>query len=430
MATDRRRSVSAPARRAAREARRIRPDEIDLERPFQPDLDPRQLAALRRGRLERLQATMRSRGTAICLLFSPANIRYATGTDVMGVWSATTFARHALVPADGEPVLFEYPGSMHVSERLVGDVRPAREWQFKVPSAEGPARAWAREIGAVMAELGLAGERLAVDKLDVPGFLALGAEGVEVADAGPVTLEAREVKTEEELGVVRLNGTIGDEMLAELEAAIRPGVREYELLAALSHALLRRHGEFLSTRLLASGDRTNPWMHEAHGRVVRAGEMVALDTDAHGYEGYVIDVSRGFLCGDGPPDREQRDAYGAAFEVVQGMADAVRPGMTFWELANAAPELDERYREQRYASLGHQAGLEIEGPDIPYPDEADSWTPELAERTLRPGMVLSLQCYAGAVGGSAGVKLEDQVIVTDHGCELMCRYPYDERLLA
>jgi Xaa-Pro aminopeptidase len=260
----------------------------------------------------------------------------------MGVWSATTFARHCVVPAHGDPVLFEYPGSMHVSERLVRDVRPALEWQFKVPSAEGPARAWAREIGGVMAQLGVAGERLAVDKLDAPGFLALGAEGVEVADAGPVMFDAREVKTDEELGVVRLNGTIGDEMLAELEAAIRPGVREYELLAVLSHALLRRHGEFLSTRLLASGERTNPWMQEAHGRVVREREMVALDTDAHGYEGYVIDLSRGFLCGDGPPDCEQRDADRAAFEVVQGMADAVRSGITLWELANAAPELDER----------------------------------------------------------------------------------------
>jgi Xaa-Pro aminopeptidase len=110
------------------------------------------------------------------------------------------------------------------------------------------------------------------------------------------------------------------------------------------------------------------------------------------------------------------------------MTDLVRPGMTFWEFSNAAPTLPERYRHQRYASLGHQAGLEVEGPDFPYPDEAERWTPALAERTLRPGMVLSLQCYAGAVGGSTGVKLEDQVIVTEDRCELMCRYPYDPRL--
>jgi Xaa-Pro aminopeptidase len=418
------------ARRATRESRRISPGELRDRRPIHPDLEPPRLAALRRGRLERLQATLRGRGVPLCLFFSPANIRYATGTDVMGVWSASTFERHCVVPADGEPVLFEYPGSIHVSERLVRDVRPAREWQSKVPSAEAPARAWAREIRSLMAELGHAGEPLAVDRLDTPGFLALAKEGVRIADAGPVTLEAREIKTDEELDVVRLNGRIGDEVLAELEGAVSPGVREYELLAVLAHALLRRHGEFLSTRLLASGRRTNPWMHEAHDRIVRDGEMVVLDTDAHGYEGYVIDLSRGFLCGDGEPDAEQRDTYRAAHEVVQGMTDAVRPGISYWDLANAAPELPECYRPQRYASLGHQAGLEVEGPDIPYPDEAESWTAALAERTLRPGLVLSLQCYAGAVGGSTGVKLEDQVIVTRDGCELMCRYPYDERLLA
>jgi Xaa-Pro dipeptidase len=407
---------------------RIRPGDLRDQAPIHPDLGPDELAALRRSRLERLQATMRARDVEICLFFSPANIRYATGTDVMGVWSAMTFERHCVVPASGPPVLFEYPGSMHVSERLVRDVRPAFEWQDKVPSAEANARAWARAMRSLMAELGHAGARLAVDKLDTPGFLALQSEGVEIDDAGPVTLDAREVKTDEELGVVRLNGRIGDEMLAEVEGAVRPGIREYELLAVLSHALLRRHGEFLSTRLLVSGQRTNPWMHEAHGHIVQEGEMVVLDTDAHGYEGYVIDLSRGFLCGDGAPDAEQRDTYMAALEVVQGMTDLVRPGMTFWEFSNAAPTLPERYRHQRYASLGHQAGLEVEGPDFPYPDEAERWTPALAERTLRPGMVLSLQCYAGAVGGSTGVKLEDQVIVTEDRCELMCRYPYDPRL--
>lgn len=249
-------------------------------------------------------------------------------------------------------------------------------------------------------------------------------------DAGPVTMDAREIKTDDELDVVRVNGRIGDEMLAELEESIRPGMREYELLAVLSHALLRRHGEFLSTRLLVSGPRTNPWMHEAHDRIVREGEMVVLDTDAHGYEGYLIDISRGFLCGDGSADAEQRDTYTAAHEVVQGMTDEVRPGVTFWELSNAAPKLPERYLAQRYASLGHQAGLAVEGPDIPYPDDVESWTSALAAHTVRAGMVLSLQCYAGAVGGSTGVKLEDQVIVTDDGCELMCRYPYDQRLLS
>jgi Xaa-Pro dipeptidase len=372
---------------------------------------------------------MRAHGTAVCLFFAPANIRYATGTDVMGVWSATTFERHCLVPAEGDPVLFEYPGSMHVSARVVRDVRPAREWQFKLPDAGAPARAWAGEIMDAAAELGLAGEPLAVDRLDTPGFSALLDAGVELADSGPVTMDAREVKTPEELEVVRRNGTIGDEMLAELEAAVRPGVREYELLAVLSHALLRRHGEVLSTRLLVAGRRTNPWMHEAHSHEVADGELVVLDTDAHGYEGYVIDISRGFLCGDSAPSAEQRDTYKAAFEVVRAMTEAVRPGMTFWELAVAAPELPERYRAQRYASLAHQAGLEVEGPDIPYPDELALWTDALRDRTLRPGMVLSLQCYAGAVGGGAGVKLEDQVIVTADGCELMCRYPYDGRLL-
>lgn len=407
---------------------RIDPGSIDLDSPYQPDCDAEFLVAVRRGRLQRLQHAMRSLGVAGCLFFAPANIRYATGTDVMGVWSATTFARHCLVPAEGDPILFEYPGSMHVSRQLVRDVRPAAEWQFQVPSAEPRARAWAREIRGTMAKLGIAGDPLALDRLDAPGFLALGAEGVRVIEAGPVTRTARVVKTPEELEVVRRNGTVGEQMLAELQTSVHPGVREYELLATLSWALLRRHGEVLSTRLLSSGRRTNPWMQEANARLVAAGDMVAVDTDAHGYEGYVIDISRGFLCGDRPTP-EQRDSYQAAHEVVVGLVESVRPGMTYWELANAAPKLPARYQAQRYPSLGHHAGLEVEGPDIPHPDDRDAWTPELRRQTIEPGMVLSLQCYAGIEGGGAGVKLEDQVIVTGDGCALMCRYPYDDRLL-
>jgi Xaa-Pro aminopeptidase len=236
------------------------------------------------------------------------------------------------------------------------------------------------------------------------------------------------VKTLEEVELFKLNGGIGDAMLAAFEAAIRPGVREYELLAVLSDTLLRHHGEFLFTRLVASGTNTNPWMSEAHDKVVMPGDLVGIDTDANGYEGYVIDVSRTFLCGD-EATPEQKEAYRVAHDCVTGMLELVRPGLTFAEFAEKAPRLPEAYRALRYPAMVHQAGLEDEGPGIPYPDDERGPRRIMPERELRENMVLCLECYAGKEGAPFGVKLEDQVLVTRDGAALLCTYPYDAKLL-
>jgi Xaa-Pro dipeptidase len=394
-----------------------------------PNLSEIDFAELRAGRLARLRATMKRYGLPICLFFNPANIRYATGTDVMGVWTAGTFARYCLVPAEAGPVLFEYKGSMHVSQKLVRDVRPAFGWQFGGVQSRAKAREWAQSIRSVMKELGLAGERLAVDKLDAVGFLALQEEGIPLADASPATVDAREVKTPEEIALFALNGGIGDAMLAEFEAAIRPGVREYELLAVLGHALLRYHGEFLFTRLVASGTNTNPWMSEAHDKIVMPGDLVGVDTDANGYEGYVIDVSRTFLCGDAASP-EQKEAYRVAYDCVTGMRELCQPGISFEEFARRAPRLPDAYAAQRYGGMVHQAGLEDEGPGIPYPDDDRGPRRIMPEREIKENMVLCLECYAGKVGAPFGVKLEDEVLVTRTGAELICTYPFDAKLLS
>jgi Xaa-Pro aminopeptidase len=394
-----------------------------------PNLSEIDFERLRTGRRARLQAMMKRHDLPVCLFFNPANIRYATGTDVMGVWTAGTFARYCFVPADGDPVLFEYKGSIHVSQKLVRDVRPAFTWQFGGPQSADKAREWARSVRAVMRELRLEREPLAVDKLDTLGFLALQAEGITVVDPGSATVDAREVKTPEEVELFKVNGGIGDAMLADFEAAIRPGIREYELLAVLGATLLRLHGEFLFTRLVASGTNTNPWMSEAHDKVVMPGDLVGIDTDANGYEGYVIDVSRTFLCGDDPTP-EQKEAYRVAYDCVTGMLELVQPGMTFDEFARKAPQLLEPYRAQRYPTMVHQAGLEDEGPGIPYPDDDRGPRRIMPEREIKENMVLCLECYAGRVGAPFGVKLEDQVLVTKDGAALLCTYPYDAKLLS
>src|SRR5213080_3798072 len=175
-----------------------------------PNFSEIDFGKLRAGRLARLQTMLKRHDFPVALLYSTANIRYATGVDIMAVWTAGTFARYCLVPAEGAPVLFEYSGSMHVSQKIVRDVRPAYTWRFGGIAARDKAREWARSIRSALRELGLERERLAVDRLDMPGYLALQDEGLTLIDVGPATVDAREVKTPEEVGLFAINGGIGD----------------------------------------------------------------------------------------------------------------------------------------------------------------------------------------------------------------------------
>src|SRR5437773_11959677 len=201
-----------------------RPRLSELRVPTVRELD---FARLRAGRLARLQTMLKRHDLPVALLYSTANIRYATGVDVMAVWTAGTFARYCLVPAEGAPILFEYKGSMHVAQKIVRDVRPAYTWQYGGAAASDKAREWARSIRSTLRELGLERGRLAVDKLDTVGFLALQEESIAIVDVGPAAVDAREVKTPEEVALFAINGGIGDAMLEIGRASCRERVESW-----------------------------------------------------------------------------------------------------------------------------------------------------------------------------------------------------------
>ena len=383
------------------------------------------LTRLRTERLKRLQHTMRAGGMAVCVFFHPANIRYATGASMMDVFCAGISTRYCVVPAIGDPVLFEWEMGVPYSSKIVRDVRVAGWWQFTGTRRVETADRMAAEIRDVLSELGVAGEEVGVDRLDIAGLLALQRAGLRVVDASPVTDAAREVKTPEEVNVMRFNGVIGTEMMGEFEAAIAEGIAEYELFARLSDSLLRRRGEVIFSRLVASGQNTNPWGSEAHDKLVKNGDLVAVDTDAVGYEGYLIDFSRTFLCGAAPPSSEAVEAYRVAHDCLLSMRAALRPGLSFREYAASVPAIPEKYLPLRYDLMVHGAGLEDEGPVIYHQGQGDNPEGEY----IQENMALCLECYIGTVGGACGVKLEDQLLVTTGGSELLCSYPYDSRLL-
>jgi Xaa-Pro aminopeptidase len=392
--------------------------------PHVPGPGASELDALRRGRLARLQAAMADHGMDACLFFEPANVRYATGTSVMATYCLGSHVRCALVPVDGAPILFEHPGSTHISGRVVDDVRVMHAWEY-ADDPDADAEIWAGQIAAPLVAWGLDGTRLGIDRLAPGPLAALQRRGFTIADTERLTLDARAIKTPEELALLRLNGRLACTMLERFEAVVAPGVREVELLAELTDALLRGGGEYLITRACVSGPNTNPWNLEAGDRAVEPGDLVFVDTDAVGVEGYFADVSRTFLVGDGPATPAQRDAYAVAHDWLDETTALLRPGLSMREFADLAPRLPERYRAQRYECLAHSAGLEDEGPSIAWPEDPQP----NGDRTIEVGMVLCLEVYCGEVGARDGVKLEDQIEVTEAGPVNQTPFPFSQVLL-
>jgi Xaa-Pro aminopeptidase len=299
-------------------------------------------------------------------------------------------------------------------------------WEF-YDDADSRAAAFARQVADALRERGVSSKRLSVDRLGTPGFLALARRGLTLFDSAPVTTAARAVKTPEEISLFEYNGTIVVEMLGRFERAIAPGIRERELLAILAETLLRRGGEHLATSTVCSGPNTNPWRAEATARPLEAGDLVYVDTDAVGVEGYFFCVSRAFLCGaaERPPTPAQRELYRVAHDWIAAMRDLVRPGLTCRELAAKAPRLPARFLPQRYEVMIHSIGLEEESPSVAYPEDPQP----NGDWVLEENMALVIELYVGEVGGREGVKLGDQVLLTAGGPKDLAPYPRCAALL-
>jgi Xaa-Pro aminopeptidase len=391
---------------------------------MEPGLD---FNRLRRERLNKLQREMQARRLGALLLTNPVSIRYATGVSIMPLWTAVNLARYSLIPVEGDPVIFEYGRALFRVEALWPGSRPAHFWQARFADQLAGERSgqWAAEIFDVLTSWRLAREQVGVDVLDYNGFTALQQQGLRLTDADEALQAARIIKTPDEIELLKQSAAVCEAALYDLEQAIRPGVTENELLGVFWHKMLALGGEHCSTRLLVSGHKTNPWFHEAGNKTVRPGDLVGIDTDMIGPEGYLCDVSRTFLCGaEATP--VQREAYQVAHDFVQETIKLCTPGRRYSDLAGRVPRVPEAYLAQRYRVILHGTGCDDEPPFIPFRDSTHNVMPE---GELRENMVVSVEFYAGKVGEQDGVKLEDEIWITAKGPVALSMYPYDSKLL-
>lgn len=408
----------------------IGPTDLAFDEWRAAGLRPPDVDAMRERRLQRLADELRRREYGGILLFDPLNIRYATDTTNMQVWITHNPCRACFVSADGYVILWDFHGCEHLSAHLprVREVRHgASFFYFESGSRVAEhARRFAAEVADVMREHAGANRRLAVDRIENAGYEALAAYGLEVQEGQAVTEQARAVKGPDEIAAMRCALHSCEMALDEMRRTAVPGATENDVWAVLHAENIRRGGEWIETRLLSSGPRTNPWFQECGPRVIGNGELLAFDTDLVGVYGMCSDISRTWFIGDGEPDDGMKELHRVALEHIETNKELLRPGMSFLELSEKAHRLPEIYRAQRYGVIFHGVGLCDEYPAIRYPEDVE----EVGyDGVLEPGMVLSAEAYVGAVGGPYGVKLEDQVLITEDGCETLSRAPFDERLL-
>jgi Xaa-Pro dipeptidase len=411
---------------------RIAPGHVAYDRVAVADSTPIDMDSMRAYRFGRVQQQLRENDCAAALLINPVNIRYATDSRNMTVWLLHNMGRYCVVPAEGRAVLFEYANRNCLAAvpilPAIAEVRSATIHAFfdAAEHAQSVSYRWAAEIGDVVASLmGPGPHRLAIDRADLLGAMALRDQGFELVEGQRLLELARSVKNDQEIACMRHSLAVADIGMQRMREALRPGITENELWAELHHANIAHGGEWIETRLLSSGPRTNPWFQEASDRCIQAGELVSFDTDMVGPYGYCSDVSRTFFCDPGQPSAAQRTLYQLAVEQIEYNCGQLRPGLAFRQFTERAWSIPARYIEQNYGCVAHGVGLVDEWPSI----LCDPKEPTLQDGVLVPGMVLCVESYMGEVGGTEGVKLEQQVLITETGHEVLSQFPLESLLL-
>jgi Xaa-Pro aminopeptidase len=393
------------------------------------------LQAMREHRWKRLTQHVVDRDYGGILLFDPLNIRYATDTTNMQLWNTHNPFRAVLLCADGYMVIWDYKNAPFLADYnpLVRESRSgASMFYFSTGDrGEDAASEFVQEVNELMAAHAGGNKRLAVDKIMVAGLRELEKVGFQVMEGEEVTEKARSVKGVDEILAMRCAHHACDTAVAAMEQAARTGVpkgemSEDDIWAVLHAENIRRGGEWIETRLLASGQRTNPWFQECGPRIVQNNEIVAFDTDLIGSYGICIDISRTWWIGEEKPTNAMIYAMRHAHDHIMTNMAMLKPGVSFKELTFGGHQLDEAFQPLKYGCKMHGAGLCDEWPAIAYPDR---YVDGAFDYVLEPGMVMCVEALVGAVGGDFSIKLEDQVLITEDGYENLTTYPFDAALM-
>jgi Xaa-Pro aminopeptidase len=382
---------------------------------------------LRTERLARAKAHLKRSELGALLCFDMANIRYITATHI-GTWAMDKLIRFCLLPQDDDPILWDF-GSAARHHKLyspwLGEERSRAGISTLRGAVEGRAESVAEKIRVELEERGLLGEPVGVDMIELPVLKALQDAGIQVVDGQALMQDVRKIKTEDEITLLNTACAMVDAAYDELYRAMRPGFRENDCVALVNKVLFELGSEHVEGVNAISGERCSPHPHVFTDRMLRPGDPAYFDI-LHAYNGYRTCYYRTFAVGSA--SRALIDAYARCRDILDRAISMIRPGVTTAEVVEVFPRAEEFGFPDEEAAFalqyGHGVGLSIwEKPifsrlvSFDYPE------------TIEEGMVFALETFWPATDGWSAARIEEQLVVTKDGCEVITRFPAEELLV-
>jgi Xaa-Pro aminopeptidase len=395
---------------------------------FEERVDFQRLQAYRLGRVR--QALAHSDLGAL-LLFDQHNIRYVSST-VIGEWARDKLTRWCLLTGNGEAWVWDF-GSAARHHRLYAPWIHEKQSQAGLVGLRGAVSPKAglftqaaQEIRDILQAEGVSGMPLGIDLVEPPFLFALQELGVEVRDAQQVMLEARMIKSQDELTLLNMAAAMVDGVYQDIYEALKPGVRENEIVALATKRLYEMGADCVEAINSISGERCNPHPHNFTDRLIRPGDQAFFDI-IMSFIGYRTCYYRTFNVGRATP--AQIAAYQKAREWMDAAIALIKPGVTTDTIARAFPEAQEIGFESEMAAFGlnfcHGIGLGLhERPIISRLNSFDDPMP------IEAGMLFAVETYCPAADGISAARIEEEVIVTPHAAQIITLFPADELPIA
>jgi len=420
----------------------IKPDDVDphykWDRPIgapghtQVDFEERiNFRRLHDYRLARTRAALANSGLGALLSFDQHNIRYTTST-VIGEWARDKLTRYSLLTGNGDPYIWDF-GSAARHHRLHAPWLHhdhCRAGMLGMRGATGADitlfRNAAKEIKAILDAEGVGGMPLGVDMVELPMIFELQRAGIEVRDGQQTMLQAREVKSIDELTLLDMASAMVDGVYQDIAEALKPGIRESDIVALATKRLYEMGSDCVEAINSIAGERCSPHPHNFTDRLIRPGDQAFFDI-IQSFMGYRTCYYRTFSVGRATPP--QRTAYKKAREWMDKAIELLRPGVSSDRIAAALPKAEQAGFANEMDAFGlnfcHGLGLGLH--ERPLISRLTSFKEPIE---LKVGMVFAVETYCPASDGVSAARIEEEVILTPKGPQIISLYPAEELPIA
>ncbi|HEY5320790.1 MAG TPA: Xaa-Pro peptidase family protein [Galbitalea sp.] len=386
---------------------------------------------LRSYRLDRARKSLESSECGAFLLFDFYNIRYTTQTWIGGALG-DKMTRYALLTRDGEPMLWDFGSAVRHHQLYSPWLKPENNrpgmlgMRGAVAPSAGLMESAVREIKALLVEAGVADAPVGVDIVEPPFLFEMQRQGLKVVDAQQLMLDAREIKSIDEIMLLNQAAAMVDGVYQDIVDVLKPGIRENEIVALANKRLYELGSDQVEAVNAISGDRCNPHPHNFTDRIIRPGDQAFFDI-IHSFNGYRTCYYRTFAVGSSTAS--QRDAYTKAREWMDAAIQAVRPGVGTDEIASVWPKATDFGFDNELAAFGlqfgHGLGLGLhERPIISRLNSLDNPV------EIKVGMVFALETYCPASDGFSAARIEEEIVVAENGVHILTRFPSQELFVA